>query len=107
MRYRAHAMFGALDVIPGPLLRSAARLGYTVTAPLGEHSRFRRRLQTAETLFGQTPDERYLHLMSVMNPRAPRRPSSPGSNGETSKYLLDVMAASPATRPIGWSGPTS
>ncbi len=95
MRYRAHAMFGALDVIPGPLLRSAARLGYTVTAPLGEHSRFRRRLQTAETLFGQTPDERYLHLMSVMNPEL-RGAVLPGSNGETSKYLLDVMAASPA-----------
>jgi asparagine synthase (glutamine-hydrolysing) len=94
MRYRAHSMFGALDVIPGPVLRSAARFGHTITAPLGEHSRFRRRLQTARTLFGLTPDERYLHLMSVMDGKL-RGSVLPGSNGETSKYLLDVMAASP------------
>ena len=28
LRYRAHAHVGALDVVPGPVLRSAARLGH-------------------------------------------------------------------------------
>jgi asparagine synthase (glutamine-hydrolysing) len=95
LRYRAHATLGALDVVPGPVLRSAARLGHAVTAPLGAHSRFRRRLRTAEGLFGMTPDQRYLHLMSVMDPTL-RGAVLPGSNGETSRYLLDVLAASPA-----------
>jgi asparagine synthase (glutamine-hydrolysing) len=95
LRYRAHAMLGAFDVVPGPVLRSAARLGYTVTAPLGNESRFRRRLRTAEGLFGMTPDERYLHLMSVMDGPL-RHAVLPNSNGQTSRYLLDVMAASPA-----------
>ena len=98
LRYRAHAALGALDVVPGPVLRSAARLGHAVTAPLGSRSRFRRRLRTAEGLFGMTPDQRYLHLMSVMDP-ALRGAVLPGSNGETSRYLLDVLAASP-TEPV-------
>jgi asparagine synthase (glutamine-hydrolysing) len=88
-------MIGALDIVPGAVLRSAARLGHTVTAPLGAESRFRRRLRTAESLFGMTSDERYLHLMSVMD--APLRHAVlPGSNGGTSRYLLDVLAASPS-----------
>ena len=94
LRYRAHAMLGAFDVVPGPVLRSAARLGHAVTAPLGNESRFRRRLRTAEGLFGMTPDERYLHLMSVMDGPL-RHAVLPASNGQTSRYLLDVMAKSP------------
>jgi asparagine synthase (glutamine-hydrolysing) len=94
MRYQYHAWLGALDVVPGSLLRSAARVGHSLTAPLGDQSRFRHRLRTAETLFGLSPDERYLRMMSVIDADL-RRSMQSGSNGETAGYLLEVMDASP------------
>ena len=43
-RYRVNGMFGALDVIPGPMLRAAARAGRAAATPLPSPSRLRRRL---------------------------------------------------------------
>ena len=94
-RYRAHPIFGALDIVPGAVLRGAARFGHVITAPLGDHSRFRHRLKTAETLFALEPDERYVRLMTTMDSRR-RGMLLSSSNGKASRYLLDVLGASPA-----------
>ena len=58
-RYRLNAVFGALERVPSPLLRAAARSGRTALAPFGSRSRLRRRLGRAEILFGLDCDERY------------------------------------------------
>jgi asparagine synthase (glutamine-hydrolysing) len=97
-RYRAHPIFGALDVVPGSLLRGAARFGQVITTPIGDRWRLRHRLKTAETLFGLEPDERYLRLMTTMDSDR-RHTLLSTSNGKTSRYLLDVLGASP-TEPI-------
>lgn len=94
-RYRAHPILGALDIVPGAVLRRAARFGHVITAPLGGHSRFRHRLRTAETLFALEPDERYVRLMTTMED-VRRGTLLSTSNGNTSHYLLDVLGASPA-----------
>jgi asparagine synthase (glutamine-hydrolysing) len=94
VRYQAHPALGLLDNVPKPLLVGAARVGHAVSAPLGAHSTFRRRLRTAETLFRLEPDERYVRLMSVLD--GDRRAGLlAGSNGETSRYLMSVLDASP------------
>jgi asparagine synthase (glutamine-hydrolysing) len=94
-RYRAHPIFGALDVVPAPLLRGAARFGQVVMAPLGDRSRLRHRLKTAETLFALEPDERYVRLMTTLDANR-RHALLSSSNGKTSRYLLDVLGASPS-----------
>lgn len=97
-RYRAHQVFGSLDVVPRPLLRLAARSGRIATTPLGERSRLRRRLRIADALFGLDPDERYVRLMTIFD-GADRTALMPDRNGSSSAYLLDVLRGGP-TEPV-------
>jgi asparagine synthase (glutamine-hydrolysing) len=96
-RYRVNGMFGALNVIPGPLLRAAARAGRTLVHPLVRPpSRLQRRLTIAETLFGLDPDERYVVQMSILGDKD--RGRLIGRPGRTTPYLLDVLREGPGDR---------
>lgn len=92
-RYRVNGIFGALDLIPGPLLRAAARAGRVMATPLGPQSRLRRRLTIAEGLFGLDPDERYVTQMTSLG-KADRSKLIVGANGST-PYLLGVLRDGP------------
>ena len=92
-RYRVNGIFGALDQIPGPLLRAAARAGRVAATPLGSRSRLRRRLTIAEGLFGLDPDERYVAQMTSLG-KSERSKVIIGTNGST-PYLLDVLRDGP------------
>jgi len=93
-RYRVNGVFGALDVVPTPLLVAAARAGRVVTMPLGSQSRMQKRLRIAEGLFGHGPDERYVAQMTSLGTQARGRLMA-HPNG-TTPYLLDVLRAGPA-----------
>ena len=93
-RYRVNGMFGAFDVIPGPLPRPAARAGRAAATPLPSPSRLRRRLTIAEGLFGLDPDERYVTQMTNLA-KADRSRLIIGGNGST-PYLLRVLRDGPA-----------
>ena len=93
-RYRYHAIFGAFDRIPSPLLRAAARAGRVAATPLGSRSRLRRRLQNAEILFGLDADERYVRQMTMLGKSA-RSKVMIGANGST-PYLLGVLRDGPS-----------
>lgn len=92
-RYRLHAIFGAFERIPGPLLRAAARTGRAATAPLGARSRLRRRLKHAEFLFGLDSDERYVAQMTILG-KTDRSKLMTDVNGST-PYLLGVLRDGP------------
>jgi asparagine synthase (glutamine-hydrolysing) len=92
-RYRVNGVFGALDVIPSPLLRAAARAGRAVATPLGSRSRLRRRLQIAEGLFGLDRDERYVAQMTNLR-KTDRTKVMVGAKGSTD-YLLGVLRDGP------------
>lgn len=92
-RYRVNGIFGALDVLPRPLLRAAARAGRVAATPLGPRLRLRRRLTIAEGLFGLDADERYVTQMTNLD-KVDRTKLMVGANGST-PYLLDVLRASP------------
>jgi asparagine synthase (glutamine-hydrolysing) len=94
LRYRAHPVLGALNTVPAPILQASARLGHALTGPLGKRSRFRRRLRTAEALFGLEPDQRYVRLMTLLNDDDRARLLGPSGNG-SSAYLLGVLGAGP------------
>ncbi len=97
-RYRAHRVFGALDVVPTPLLRAAARSGRIATTPFGRRSRMHRRMRLADAYFGLDPDRRYVQLMTIFN--HPERAQLLGDgNGTSSGYLLDKLQDGP-TEPI-------
>lgn len=89
-RYRSHRTYGGLDVVPGPLLRVAARSGQFATSPLGPRSRLRRRMRMA----GLTSDERYVELMSIFGAEDRAR-LMPGRNGTVTPFLLDVLRQGP------------
>lgn len=91
LRYASHRTYGALDVVPGPLLRLAARYGRLATTPLGGRSRLRRRIRVA----GLTSDERYVELMSIFGAEDRAR-LMPGRNGATSAFLLNVLRQGPS-----------
>ena len=93
-RYRLNAMFGALDMVPRPILRGAARAGRLAATPLGRQSRLRRRLGNAEQLFGVNADERYVRQMTMLG--RGDRPSLGLPEGRPPAYLLDVLRAGPA-----------
>jgi asparagine synthase (glutamine-hydrolysing) len=92
-RYRVNSTFGALDLVPGSLLRAAARAGRIVATPLPSPSRFRRRLTIAEGLFGLDPDERYVAQMTSFS-KADRSQVTVAANGST-PYLLPVLRDGP------------
>jgi asparagine synthase (glutamine-hydrolysing) len=89
-RYASHRMYGRLDVLPGPLLRLAARSGLLVTRGLGSRSRLRRRLRVA----GLSLDERYVELMSIFD-GAERSNLMPVPAGDSSEYLLGILRDGP------------
>jgi asparagine synthase (glutamine-hydrolysing) len=94
-RYRVNGVFSAFNVIPGPLLRAAARAGRAAAAPLGSRSRMlRQRLTIAESLFGLEPDERYVTQMTNLG-KADRSKLMIDANGST-PYLLRVLRDGPA-----------
>jgi asparagine synthase (glutamine-hydrolysing) len=93
-RYRVNGMFGALNVIPGSLLRATARAGRAATTPLRSPSRLRRRFTIAEGLFGLDADERYVTQMTNFG-NADRSRLILHRNGSMS-YLLDVLRDGPA-----------
>jgi asparagine synthase (glutamine-hydrolysing) len=92
-RYLLNSRLGAFDLIPGPLLRAAARAGRGATKPLGEQSRLRRRLKIAEVLLGLEADERYVRQMTNLD-QADRSKLVIGANRSTS-YLLGVLRDGP------------
>jgi asparagine synthase (glutamine-hydrolysing) len=94
VRYRAHRLFTALDAVPRPLLRWAARSGRRAAAPLGDRWRLQRRLGTAEAMFGYAPDERYVRLMTILD-QGDRIKLLAGRDGSTSAYLLAVLRDGP------------
>lgn len=96
-RYHINGMLGSFEIIPGTLLRAAARAGRLATTPLGSGSRLRRRFTIAAGLFGLDPDERYVTQMTAMG-KVDRRNLLVGRNG-TMPYLIDVLKAGP-TDPI-------
>lgn len=97
LRYRLHQRLGALDAVPRPMLRTAARAGWIATAPLGSGSRFRRRLRIAETLFGAGDDVRYVRQMTAFDAPARQRLLRDGERSDrSSEYLLSVLRAGPS-----------
>jgi asparagine synthase (glutamine-hydrolysing) len=94
-RYWAHGLFGALNAIPAPLLRAAARTGRVVTAPLGPRSRLHRRLLRAETLFGLDTDERYVNLMTMFPSAVRAAVLGDHHTADEDSYLLEVLRAGP------------
>jgi len=93
VRYRVNGIFGALDAIPGPLLRAATRAGRIAATPLGPRSRLGRRMRRADALFGMGADERYVMQMSILD-KADRSKLMVGSNG-SDPYLLAVLRDGP------------
>jgi asparagine synthase (glutamine-hydrolysing) len=89
-RYRAQRMFNAMGAVPGPLLRTATRIGGIATRPLGDRWHLHRRMRTAEVIFGMKADERYLYLMSVFD-RELRARLLGTATSSTGSYLLDVL----------------
>jgi asparagine synthase (glutamine-hydrolysing) len=94
-RYRSHQVFGALDVVPQPLLRAAARGGRIATRALSDRSRLRRRLRIADSLFGLDPDERFVQLMTIFDARD-RAVLLPDQDGASTTYLLGALRDGPA-----------
>jgi asparagine synthase (glutamine-hydrolysing) len=92
-RYRVNGIFGALNVIPGPLLRAVARAGRHAATPLPSPSRLKRRLTIAEGLFGLDSDERYLKQMTNVG-KQDRSRLMADANGST-PYLLGVLRDGP------------
>ena len=95
-RYRLNGIFGALDPVPGPLLRAAARAGCAAATPLGSRSRLRRRLKNADALFGLDADERYVAQMTIFG--ATDRSKLMGGSDMSASYLLGVLRDGPAGR---------
>jgi len=94
-RYRVHRVFESLDIVPRPILRAAARTGRMVTTPLGSRSKLRRRLRSADELFGLPADDRYVRIMTILGD-ADRTSLMPDRNGAASQYLLDALRSGPA-----------
>jgi asparagine synthase (glutamine-hydrolysing) len=94
-RYRVHQIFGSMDLVPRPILRAAARTGRFVTTPLGARSRLRRRLRSADALFGLPPDDRYVRIMTILDANERNR-LMPDRNGAAADGLLAVLRSGPA-----------
>lgn len=92
-RYRVNSTFGALDLIPGSLLRAAARAGRAAATPLGSRWHLRRRLTIAEGLFGLGSDDRYVRQMTNID-KVDRSRLLLDANGST-PYLLAVLREGP------------
>ena len=90
-RYESHRAYGALDILPRPLLRAVTRSGRIATTPLGSRSRLRRRLRIA----GLLSDERYVELMSIFD-ADDRRQLMPDRNATSSSFLLNVLRQGPS-----------
>lgn len=94
-RYRLQRSLGLFDLVPGGVLRAAARTGKAVTTPLGDRSRLHRGFRAAERMAGLDKDERYLGLMTIVSESHRVRLLGGHNPRATDAYLLGVLRSGP------------
>ncbi len=94
-RYLPNRILDAMDVVPGPAVRAAARAARVATSVFGSRGTVRRRLDLAETMAGLDRDQRYLQRMTFLAQGVRERLLGNGAGRLSPGYLLGVLRDGP------------